>query len=138
MTQSQARDFLLHGTRTGKLATVMSDGAPHVMPIWFVLEREEIVFTTGARSVKGRDIQRDPRVALLVDDETPPYAFVHVRGVASVSEDPDELLRFATEIGSRYMGQDRAEEFGRRNAVPGELLVRVRPERVIAEFDVAV
>jgi hypothetical protein len=56
---------------------------------------------------------------------------------ASVSEDLDELLRWATRIGSRYMGEERADEFGRRNAVPGELLVRLTPERVIAETGVA-
>jgi hypothetical protein len=72
-------------------------------------------------------------VALVVEDDTPPYAFVHIRGRATLSDDLDQLLRFATEIGARYMGQDRAEEFGRRNAVPGEILVRVTPERVIAE-----
>ena len=60
-----------------------------------------------------------------------------MRGRVTVHEDLDELLRFATAIGARYMGQDRADEFGRRNAVPGELLVRVTPERVIAEYDVA-
>jgi hypothetical protein len=47
------------------------------------------------------------------------------------------LLRIATAIGGRYMGAGRAEEFGRRNAVPGELLVRLRPGRVIALADVA-
>ena len=98
---------------------------------------EQLLFTTGADSVKGRNLQRDPRIALLVDDDTPPYAFVHVRGRVTLHEDLDELLRFATAIGARYMGQDRAEEFGKRNAVPGELLVRVTPERVIAEYDVA-
>ena len=60
-----------------------------------------------------------------------------MRGRVTVHEDLDELLRFATAIDARYMGEDRAEEFGRRNAVPGELLVRVTPERVIAEYDVA-
>jgi PPOX class probable F420-dependent enzyme len=107
------------------------------MPVWFVLDGEQILFTTGADSVKGRNLRRDPRIGLLVDDESPPYAFVHVRGRVTVHEDLDELLRFATAIGARYMGEDRAEEFGRRNAVPGELLVRVTPERVIAEYDVA-
>lgn len=82
---------------------------------------------------RGRNLRRDPQIALLVDDDTPPYAFVHVRGRVTVHEDPDERLRFATAIGARYMGEDRAEEFGRRNAVPGELLVRVTPVRVIAE-----
>jgi len=43
----------------------------------------------------------------------------------------------ATEIGARYMGIDRAEEFGTRNAVPGELLIRVTPDRVISNADVA-
>jgi PPOX class probable F420-dependent enzyme len=128
---------MLHGTRTAKVATVMANGQPHVMPVWFVLDGDQVVFTTGADSVKGRNLRRDPRIALLVDDEEPPYAFVHLRGRATISEDLDALLRFATKIGSRYMGTNRAEEFGRRNAVPGEILVRVDPERVIAAEDVA-
>jgi PPOX class probable F420-dependent enzyme len=107
------------------------------MPVWFVLDGDQVVFTTGADSVKGRNLRRDPRMALVVDDEEPPYAFVHIRGRATLSEDLDELQRFATEIGGRYMGKDRAEEFGRRNAVPGEILVRVEPERVIGEDNVA-
>jgi PPOX class probable F420-dependent enzyme len=137
MSREEARAFMLAGTRTGKLATTMRDGQPHVMPIWFVLDGEDIVFTTGRDSVKGRNIRRDPRVAFVVDEEVQPFAFVHVRGAASVSEDLDELLRFATAIGGRYMGADRAEEFGRRNAVPDELLVRITPARLIAETDVA-
>jgi PPOX class probable F420-dependent enzyme len=136
-TPSEIASFLMHGTRTAKVATTMRDGQPHVMPVWFVLDGEEIVFNTGANSVKGRNLRRDPRIALVVDDDVAPYAFVHIRGHAEISEDMDELLRFATEIGARYMGQDRAEEFGRRNAVPGELLVRVKADRIIAQSDVA-
>jgi PPOX class probable F420-dependent enzyme len=137
MTPAEIRGFLLHGTRTAKVATAMADGRPHVMPVWFVLDGEQIVFMTGATSTKGRNMRRDPRIALVVDEEAPPYAFVHVRGRVTIGEDLDELRRFATEIGARYMGEERADEFGRRNAVPGELLVRVAPERVIAENDVA-
>jgi PPOX class probable F420-dependent enzyme len=107
------------------------------MPVWFVLDGEDLVFTTGEDSVRGRNLRRDPRAAVVVDDEVAPYAFVHIRGRVSLSEDLEELLRFATAIGARYMGADRAEEFGRRNAVPGELLVRLRPERMIAEADVS-
>jgi PPOX class probable F420-dependent enzyme len=91
----------------------------------------------GAGSVKAHNLRRDPRIALVVDEDVAPYAFVHIRGRARISEDMGELLRFATEIGGRYMGPDRAEEFGRRNAAPGELLVRVMTERIIAETDVA-
>ena len=137
MTPEQVRSFILHGTRTAKVATVINDGQPHVMPVWFVLDGEQIVFTTGATSIKGRNLRRDPRIALVVEDDEPPFAFVHVRGRVTIHEDLDELLQFATEIGGRYMGEARAEEFGQRNAVPGELLVRVTPERVIAEANVA-
>ncbi len=137
MTPEQVRAFLSAGTRTGKLATTMRDGTPHVMPIWFVLDGDDVVFMTGARTVKGRDLRRDPRASMVVDEEVAPYAFVHLRGRVTISEDPGELLRFGTLLGGRYMGPGRAEEFGRRNAVAGELLVRLVPERVIAQNAVA-
>ena len=137
MTPEEIRAFLSHGTRTAKVATSGPGGKPHVMPVWFALDGEELVFTTWGDSVKGRNLHRDPRAAIVVDDEVPPFAFVHIRGPVTLSEDLDELLRFATAIASRYMGVDRAEEFGRRNAVPGELLVRLHPERVIAQADLA-
>jgi PPOX class probable F420-dependent enzyme len=137
MTPAELRALLAGGTRTAKLATTMRDGSPHVMPVWFVLEGEQLVFTTPGDSVKGRNLRRDPRASLVVDDERPPYAFVHMRGTVALSEDPDELLRAATTIGGRYMGADRAQEFGRRNGVPGELLCRFTAERVIAITGVA-
>lgn len=137
MSAQEIRAFLADGTRTGKLATTMRDGSPHVMPIWFVLDGDVIVFNTGADTVKGRALRRDPRASLVVDSEQPPFAFVHVRGTVTISEDPDELLRVATQIAGRYMGADRADAYGRRNAAPGELVVRLRPERVIALRDVA-
>ena len=132
MNEDAVREFLTAGTRTAKLATTMRDGSPHVMPVWFVLEGDELVFNTHADTVKGRNLRRDPRASILVDDERPPFAFVHMRGRVALSEDPDELLRTATEIAGRYMGADRAAEFGARNAVAGELVVRFTPERVIA------
>ncbi|MGW6378288.1 PPOX class F420-dependent oxidoreductase [Rhodococcus sp. NPDC055112] len=130
------REFLSAGTRTGKLGFTASDGRPLVAPVWFVVDGDDLVFNTGAGSAKGRAVARDGRVVLCVDLERPPYAFVQVQGVATVSEDPEELIRIATAIGGRYMGQDRAEEFGRRNGVPGELVVRLRPTKVIADLDV--
>jgi PPOX class probable F420-dependent enzyme len=128
-------DFLSAGTRTGKLAWTAADGRPLVAPVWFVVDDGELVFNTGKETAKGRGIRRDPRLSLCVDLEEPPYAFVQVQGTATISEDPAELVRTATAIGSRYMGAERAEEFGRRNGVPGELVVRLQPARVIAVFD---
>ena len=133
----EVRDFLAHGTRTGKLAFLAASGRPLVAPVWFVVEGDSLVFNTGRETVKGRALARDPRASLCVDLEEPPYAFVQVQGVAELSEDPEELVRTATVIAARYMGADRAEEFGQRNAVPGELVVRLRPVKVLANFDVS-
>ncbi len=105
--------------------------------MWFLVEDGRLVFNTGRETSKGRALARDSRVVLCVDDPHPPYSFVQVQGVATVSEDPRELLDTATRIGARYMGADRAEQFGRRNAVPGELVVRVHPTKVITGFDIS-
>jgi PPOX class probable F420-dependent enzyme len=133
----EVREFLSHGTRTGKLSWLSASGRPLVAPVWFLVEDGGLVFNTGRDTAKGRALARDPRVSLCVDLEEPPYAFVQVQGEAELSEDPAELLRTATAIAARYMGADRAEEFGKRNAVPGELVVRLRPARVLAAFDVS-
>lgn len=137
MAPDEVRAFLSDGTRTAKLATVSTDGRPHVVPVWFVLDGDDVVFTTHEGSQKGRALRCDPRVACCVDDDHPTYSYVMVSGTATISTDLDDLVRWATRIGGRYMGADRAEEFGRRNGVPGELLVRIIPTRVIAAKDVA-
>ena len=146
MDAREVREFLSEGTRTGKLAWVGPSGQPHVAPIWFVVdegashadaEAIEVVFNTGADTAKGRAVRRDPRVSIVVDDERPPFAYVKLTGRVDISEDLDEVRRWATRIGGRYMGADRAEEFGARNGVPGELLVRLRATKVDGRRDIA-
>jgi PPOX class probable F420-dependent enzyme len=127
--------FLREGTRTGKVGWTAKDGRPLVAPIWFLVEDGTIVFNTGRDTAKGRAFARDPRIVLCVDLERPPFAFVQVQGSVTLSEDPEELVRTATELGRRYMGAERAEEFGRRNGVPGELVVRLHPAKVVASLD---
>lgn len=123
--------------RTGKLATVRADGRPHVAPIWVAIDGEDLLFNTGRDTLKGKALRRDPRVAIAFDDETPPFAYAVVEGTVTITEDLDAMLQWATVIGSRYMGAERGEAFGKRNAVPGELLVRVTPTRVFGAFDIA-
>jgi PPOX class probable F420-dependent enzyme len=137
MTQDETRAFLLEGTRTAALATVRPDGRPHVAPIWFTLDCDDLLFNTGENTVKGANLQRDGRVALMVDDEEPPFAFVSIEGDVSLSDDLDTMRYWATRIAARYMGEDQAEPYGKRNAVPGELLVRVRPTKIVAVKGVA-
>ena len=138
MEAGEIRAFLCQGTRTGKLAVTRKDGSPLVVPIWFLVDDDDtIVFMTGAETVKGRSLRRDGRVSLCVDDEHAPYAFVRIDGTVEISEDPDDLLAWSTRIGGRYMGADLAEQYGRRNAVPGELLVRIVPTATRGEANVA-
>ena len=130
-------EFLSEGTRTGLLGYLASDGRPLVAPVWFVVDDGELAFNTAKNSAKGRALARDPRVVMCVEEPRPPYSFVQVQGIASIGEDPDDVLDIATRAGGRYMGADRAEEFGRRNGVPGELVVRIKPTKVLKAFNVA-
>lgn len=123
--------------RTGKLAVVRADGSPHVVPVWVDLDGEDLVFMTSAATIKGKSILRDGRVAVCFDDERPPFSFVTLTGRATTSTDPDELLYWATRIGGRYMGADQADAYGRRNAGPPEMVVRLHGANVVATVDVA-
>ncbi|MBG0562405.1 PPOX class F420-dependent oxidoreductase [Actinoplanes aureus] len=137
MSDAEWRAFLEHGTRTGKLATTRADGSPHVVPIWFVLDGDDLVFNTGATSVKGRNLARDPRAMVCVDEEAAPYAFVAVRGPVTLSDNVAGMREWSTRIAHRYMGAELADQYGVRNAAPGELLVRLRIAQVTAFSGVA-
>ncbi len=139
MNESEIRAFLsADPPRTGKLATTRRDGSPHVAPVWFALDDDgSIVFNTHEDTIKGKTLRRDPRAALCVDDDRPPFSFVTVQGVVDLSVDPDELFQWATIIGGRYMGADRAEEYGARNGVEGEMVCRLRPTKFSSAADIA-
>ena len=129
--------YLSEGTRTGRLGYLASDGRPLVAPVWFVVDGGELAFNTGKNTAKGRALARDPRVVMCVDEPQPPYSFVQVQGIATLGEDPQDVLDIATRTGGRYMGAERAGEFGRRNSAPGELVVRIKPTKVLKSFNVA-
>jgi hypothetical protein len=132
MTRDEWRAFLLEQPRTAQLATVRADGRPHLAPIWFDLDGDTLVFTTWHESVKAANLGRDGRGCLGVDEEQPPFAFVQLDGVATLSQDPAELRLWATRIAGRYIGAALAEAYGQRNSVLGELLVRVAITKVVA------
>lgn len=137
MTRDECLNFLTDQPRIGKIATIRPDGRPHVAPIWFERDGEQLVFTTWHTTAKATNMRHNPWVSLCVDDETPPYAFVKVDGTAEVIDDLAALRRWATAIARRYMGDDLAEAYGNRNAVEGELLVRVTIRSIYGETDIA-
>lgn len=137
MTDTERREFLSAGTRTGVLSTVRKDGRPHAAPVWFVLDGDTIVFMTGRETVKGRNLVRTGQAALTVDTPEPPFSFVTISGTVEISDDLDAMLPWSVAIARRYMGADQADEFGRRNAVEGELLLRLTPGNTVAQQAVA-
>src|SRR5690349_22809226 len=104
MTEAEWHEFAMSGTRTGKLAVTRADGRPHVTPIWFALDGDDVVFTTHESGVKAKALRRDPRAALCVDDQAPPYSYVMIEGEATLSDDLAEVRHWATVLGGRYMG----------------------------------
>jgi PPOX class probable F420-dependent enzyme len=138
MTNDEIRSFLMDTARTGKLATVRKDGRPHVVPIWFTMDGGDILFNTWHTRVKVKNMRRDNRVSICVDEEVQPFSFVIIEGEAEIiNPTPEENLKWATEIGGRYMGADRAVEYGKRNGVEGELLIRVKPTKIIAKRNIS-
>jgi PPOX class probable F420-dependent enzyme len=139
MAADEVRSFLAgEPARPGVLATTRKDGRPHAAPVWYVVDDDgTIVFTTGADTVKGRTLRRTGWAVMTVDDDRPPFSFVTVDGPVTISDDLAEVRAWAARIGGRYMGADRAEDYGERNGVPGELLVRLTPERVVSARDLA-
>lgn len=139
MTEAQVREFMRTGSRTGKLATVRADGRPHVKPVWFEFDDEtgDVVFLTWHATIAARNMVRDPRVSILVDEEQMPFAWARLDGVASIEPDDPRRVHWATETSRRYVGDARAEEYGTRNGVEGEVVVRVRPTKLVGQNDLA-
>jgi PPOX class probable F420-dependent enzyme len=137
MTRSEAIDFLSVGSRTGRLATASTAGDPHVAPVWFVVDGDELVFTTNEATVKGRNLRANPRAALTVDVSEYPYDFVVVRGPVTLDGGAADLLEWTTRIAERYVPARRAPEYGKRNAVDGEMLCRLRIDKISGQADIA-
>ena len=140
MTKKEIRNFLLQGTFTGKLGTINKNGTSHIVPIWYTLDNEDnIILNTGNNSVKAKNIRRNNRVRLCVDDKTPLYSFVTIDGIAEIINNADqkELFKWAKIIAARYMGNDKAEEYGKRNSSEGELLIKIKPIKIIGQKDIA-
>jgi PPOX class probable F420-dependent enzyme len=139
MDDVEVRAFLIAlPARTAKLATVRADGRPHVAPVWYDVDDDEALrFTTGESTVKGRNLARAHQAAICVDDDVPPFSFVVIEGRVEITHDLADVRHWASRIGGRYMGVERAEEYGKRNGVVGELLIRLRPDRILSACDLA-
>lgn len=137
LTPDEALDWAFARPRTAKLGVVLPSGSPLVAPVWVGRDGDRLVFTTHTETAKAEALRHQPEVSVCFDDEEPPFAFVIVDGTVELADDLDAVRRWAAVIGGRYMGEDRADEFGARNGVPGELLVTVTPTKVRGAVAVA-
>ena len=87
------------------LATVMPDGSPQVTPVWFDYKGGKFIVNTARGRVKDKNIHRDPRVALAIQDPENPYRYLEIRGnVVEVTEKgADEHIN---SLAKKYLGKD--------------------------------
>jgi len=148
MNPQEVMNFLNLGTMTAKVSTASLDGIPHVAPVWFVVDYDPrssnnkdftVIFTTFHNSVKARHLRSNPKMCLSVDDQKPPFSFVILNGIAEIDQDPsyDKLLRLTRRIAERYMGKENADKYGKRNAVKGECIIKIKPTKIIAQKNVS-
>jgi PPOX class probable F420-dependent enzyme len=137
MSVEERRAFMMGGHKTGKLASVRADGRPHVTPIWFVIDGDDVIFSVYHDTVKLANLRHDPRVAFCVDDDNPPFSYVIVEGTVTFDAHAPDLMAWEIKLGTRYMGAELGESFGKRNAVEGEYLVRLKPTKIIAKAGIA-
>lgn len=137
LSRAECLSFMVDRPRTGKIATTRPDGRPHVAPIWFALDGDQLVFTTCRTTAKAANLRHSPWVSICVDDETPPFAFIKYDGTVEFSDSLNDLRHWATIIAARYMGKELSNAYGQRNAVPGELLARVTPHSIYGQADIA-
>ena len=110
MSDGEWQAFAADGQRIAVLATAWPPDRTHAVPVWFVVDGDEILFTTPAASVKGRAIQRTGRATMLVMDHEPPYSFAMVEGVVEVSRDPSVVREMTILVHERYLPPEQAAQ----------------------------
>jgi PPOX class probable F420-dependent enzyme len=125
MTLGAGTRALFDGPNYAHLATLLPDGSPHSVPLWVGLEGERILFLTGPRSRKARNIEGDPRVAISVTDRDQPFNMAMVRGRVVDRIDGDAAWAIIDRLSVKYTGGPYPERTGR-------VIFVVQPEHVSA------
>jgi PPOX class probable F420-dependent enzyme len=132
MTDNEWRSFVTAGPRLAHIGLTRADGRPHVTPVCFILDGDDLAFVLSPGSVKGKCLARDPRSAACVSDERQPYGFVTVEGRARVSAEPDQVKHVGTGIAERYYPTQPAAEVAESFVRGGFTAVRISITDVIA------
>jgi PPOX class probable F420-dependent enzyme len=132
-SKSETAKFLA-GRRMAVLATISPDGTPVLTPIWYLYRDGRILMRTDKASVKARNIERDPRVTVCVQDERPPYASVTIYGKAAIKPPHDGL---GTDLARHYLGAIGGEGYRRAASEQiergEEITLVITPERALTQ-----
>jgi PPOX class probable F420-dependent enzyme len=135
MTDEEIHDFL-HGRHTMNIATFGPDGNIHLVAMWYGFIGENPAFETFAKSQKVKNVQRDPRITVLVEegDSYDELVGVEVVGKAIIHEDPDVTVGLAKQVVQRYYGiDDEAQQAELAQVVAQKrFTVEVVPEKVVS------
>lgn len=131
MLSDQARAFL-NEKRFAVLATLNRDGTAQQTTMWYLLEGDTIVMNTKAGRLKERNLRRDPRISICVEDD---YRYVTISGTVELIDDPETGQRDIHRLAVRYHGEEQAarqmaEQFSKEQRVT----LRLRCERVHEHF----
>lgn len=119
----RARAFV-DAANIATIATLQPDGRPQLSPVWVTRDGDDILFSTTASRQKPRNLDRDPRVAVLIVPTAAPYTYLEVRGVATLTADPEGQL--IQDLSQKYVGEPYQDEPGAER-----LVVRVTPDHVV-------
>ncbi len=129
MEFSAAQRQFLDRPSVAVLSTIGPDGEPHSAAMWFLRDDDRLLMITGAGSQKQRNIDRDPRVAVVVDHRNRPYYAITVRG--SAQADPTPLAEVRTALAQRYLAGDARQKYlDTRLNLPGALF-SIHPDRIL-------
>lgn len=108
------------------LATIMPDGSPQVTPVWFDFVDGLIRVNTARGRQKDRNMTRDPRVALTIQDPDDPYRYMQVRGVvAEITEQGGDA--HIDLLAKKYLGED---SYPWRNPADTRVIYSIQPEKI--------
>lgn len=102
MTPAEVLAYFSESIHDAILATVNTDGQPHAVPVWYIVDAGDIVFSTDRESVKGRNILANPKVAVCISQPERPIMFVSVQGSVEEVTAPEEKRRLTSAIWGRY------------------------------------
>ena len=122
----QSHRDIFEGKNFAHIATLMKDGSPQVTPVWIDVDGDTVIFNTAEGRAKARNLDRDGRVAIAVQDLDNPYRYIQIRGVVE-SKTTEGADAHIDKLAKKYTGADR---YAGHDPAQTRVIYRIRPERI--------